>query len=69
MALIQPTIKSKKTPVRLQLDEALLAQVKAYCDWANIDKVDDFVEQAIAFVFAKDRDWKVAQSQRKPNDK
>ncbi len=62
MALIKPKTKSKKTQTRVSLDESLLSQIQAYCDWAKIEKMDDFVEQAIEFVFAKDKDWKSAKS-------
>ena len=58
MALIKPTIKPKKVQTRIALSEALLAQIQAYCDWANIEKIDDFIEQAIEFVFKKDREWR-----------
>lgn len=61
MALITPKIKTKKIQTRISLDEMLLSQIKTYCDWAKIEKIDDFVEQAIEFVFAKDKDWRALQ--------
>jgi hypothetical protein len=63
MSLIKPRINVKKVPARISLDEALLAQVQSYCDWAEIEKVDDFIEQAIEFVLAKDRGWKQFSNQ------
>jgi hypothetical protein len=58
MGLIKPKMKTKRIQMRLTLSQALLDEVKAYCTWAHIDKVDEFIEQAMLFVFNKDRDWK-----------
>lgn len=58
MALIKPKIKRNKVQARISIDESLLSEVKAYCDWAGIEKIDDFIEQAIERVFVKDKDWK-----------
>ncbi len=63
MALIKPNLKSKKVQTRIGLSESLLADINVYCQWANIEKVDDFIEQAVEFVFAKDKDW-VEQQKR-----
>ena len=67
MALIKPKNKHRKIQTRISLDEGLLVNIKAYCDWAKIEKIDDFIEQAIELVFAKDKDWKATQKQRQPS--
>lgn len=58
MPLLKPTEKIEKTQLRIAVDKNLLEQMKQYCDWAGIKKVDDFVEQAALLVFAKDKDWR-----------
>lgn len=41
----------------LRVDDALLAEIKAYNEWAGIGRVDDFFDQAACFIFEKDKDW------------
>lgn len=58
MALIKPKIKQNKVQARISLNESLMSEIKAYCDWAGIEKIDDFIEQSIEFVFSKDKEWR-----------
>ena len=58
MSLIKPSLKINKSQIRVSINDDILAEMKSYCSWADIDKIDDFVEQAIQFVFSKDTDWK-----------
>ena len=58
MALLQPKQKKLKAQVRLNMDATVWEKAKAYCEWANFAKKEDFLEQAIEYVLNKDRDWK-----------
>ncbi|MBS0349754.1 MAG: hypothetical protein JSR33_00965 [Proteobacteria bacterium] len=57
MALLAPQQKSKKIPISLRFDELLLTQIKSYNEWAGIERIDHFIEQAARFVLEKDKDW------------
>lgn len=61
MALINHTTSSKKEKVKLELNAEILANIRTYCEWAAIDDLAFFVEEAACFIFAKDKDFKAAQ--------
>ena len=58
MALLKPINKTTKKYVRISLQGSILEEVRNYCQWANIQKLDDFFELAAQYIFKKDRDWK-----------
>ena len=35
----------------------LLDNIRQYCDWLKIKKIDDFFEQAAEHILKKDKDW------------
>jgi hypothetical protein len=57
MALLAPQQKSKKTPISLRFDESLLTTIRSYNEWAGIERIEHFFEQAARFVLEKDKDW------------
>lgn len=57
MALLSAKPKSKKIQITLRLEEVLLSEIKAYQTWAGIDRLDDFFEEAVRYVFDKDKEW------------
>lgn len=61
MALINNTKSSKKEKIKLELNAEVLANIRTYCEWAEIDDMAFFVEEAACFIFAKDKDFKAAQ--------
>ncbi len=65
MALLSAKPKSKRVPISLRFDDRLISDIKAYNAWADIDRLDDFLEQAARFVLEKDKDWqrKVVENQ------
>lgn len=34
-----------------------MEKVRQYCDWADVQKIDDFFQQAADYVLSKDREW------------
>ena len=58
MALLKPINKPQKRYVRISLQTSVLEEIKLYCQWAKIQKLDDFFELAAQHIFKKDRDWK-----------
>lgn len=57
MALLKPSKAVTKTQVRINIDKELLADIRAYCEFAHIRKVDEFIAQAAQLVFKKDKSW------------
>ena len=58
MALLKPSEKASKSQIRINIDADLIEKAKAYCTFANINKIDEFFEKAAEFVMNKDREWK-----------
>jgi hypothetical protein len=65
MALLNSKPKSNKIAVSLRFEEVLLKEIKAYQEWAGIDKLNDFFEQSARFILEKDKDWIKKESQNK----
>lgn len=64
MALLKPSNKPTKKYIRIYLPNSILEETKNYCQWANIQKLDDFFELAAQFIFKKDKEWKDLKKQR-----
>lgn len=62
MALLRSKPKSSKVAVSLRFEASLLKEVKAYQEWANIDKLNDFFEQAVRYILEKDKEWQKNQT-------
>lgn len=57
MALLKPSEKNQREQLRLTMSKSILDEIRAYCDWAGIHKIDEFMEQASEFVLKRDRAW------------
>lgn len=57
MALLIAKQKSKKMPISLRFDGALISEIKAYSEWVGIERLEDFFEQAAHYILEKDKDW------------
>ncbi len=58
MAIINGKKFSKKEKVKAQISTETMIKINEYCQWANIDDLGFFIEEAAGFIFSKDRDWK-----------
>lgn len=58
MALINGTRSTKKEKIKAEINAETLEKIYQYCQWASIDDVGFFIEEAAHYVFAKDKDWK-----------
>ena len=67
MALLYSKPKSNKIAVYLRVEENLLNEIKAYQEWASIDKINDFFEQSARFILEKDKDWVKKEFQNNEN--
>ena len=69
MPIINGTGFQKKERVKAEVNSEILADIEAYCKWANIDSMGFFIEEAASFVFAKDKEWKNhKKAQKKQNE-
>ena len=62
MPLLKPSNDQDK--LSISLDKELIEEIIAYCQWANIRKPDEFVEQAALLVLRKDKDWKMLRKSK-----
>lgn len=58
MPIINADRLQKKTKLKVEISHEIYEKMEEYCAWANIADMGYFVEEAVAFIFAKDRDWK-----------
>lgn len=65
MAIINGTPSQKKEKIKAMINSDIAEQITAYCEWANIDDVGFFLEEAASFVFSKDKEWKQHQKTAK----
>lgn len=61
MAIISGKRSTKKEKLKVEISSETLATIQQYCEWANIDDVGFFIEEAAYFIFAKDKEWKQHQ--------
>jgi hypothetical protein len=66
MALLVAKQKSKKMPISLRFDAALVSEIKAYSEWIGIERLEDFFEQAARYILEKDKDWQKKAGQGSP---
>ena len=57
MPLIKAKKKIEKDQLRINIDSNLLTNIKNYCDWAGVQKIDEFLEQAAQYILTKDKEW------------
>lgn len=63
MPIIKAKQKQEKEQLRINIERGIYEKIKQYCEWAGVQKVDDFIEQAAEFVFSKDKDWLAINNQ------
>jgi len=58
MALISTARLHEKKQVKIEISSDILQKIESYCKWSKIE-VNFFFEEAAAYVFSKDKDWKL----------
>jgi len=58
MAIINGIKSTKKEKIKVTISSDIVAKINEYCQWANIEDVGFFIEEAALFVFSKDKEWK-----------
>lgn len=69
MAIISGNQARKKEKVKIEIHADILEQIQNYCEWASINDLGFFIEEASLFVFSKDKDWKKQQKLAKKAEK
>jgi len=64
MAIIKAKQIKEKEQLRIFLEKDLIEKINQYCEWAKVEKHDDFFEQAARYVFSKDKDWVAFNKQK-----
>ena len=59
MAIINGNRCVTKEKIKAVISADVAAKITAYCQWANIDDIGFFIEEAACFVFSKDKDWQI----------
>lgn len=69
MAIIKGNSSIKKEKIKAVISAEVFANIIHYCQWAGIEDIDFFIEEAACFVFSKDKDWKEYQRSIKQKNK
>lgn len=57
MPIIKSKSKKEKEQIRISIDKSIIEKIRQYCEWADVQKPDDFFQQAAEFILSKDKDW------------
>ena len=58
MAIINGIKSTKKEKIKAIMSSDTVAKINEYCQWAKIEDIGFFLEEAALFVFSKDKEWK-----------
>lgn len=58
MAIISGNQEKTKEKIKAEISSDTLKQIQQYCEWASINDLGFFIEEASHFVFSKDKEWK-----------
>lgn len=61
MAIISGNQEKTKEKIKAEINSETLKKIQQYCEWAAIDDLGFFIEEASNFVFSKDKEWKKQQ--------
>lgn len=64
MPIIKAKEKTTKEQIRLSIEKNIFEEIRQYCEWAGVQKADDFFEQAAQYILSKDKDWLLHISQK-----
>jgi hypothetical protein len=58
MPILSPKSKAIEKSVKLSINSELLEKINGYCDFAQLESLDEFFNGAAQFVLSKDSEWK-----------
>lgn len=65
MPLINRTRLPQKEKIKAEISSDIYHTIQEYCNWASIENISFFLEEASSFVFAKDKEWKQFKKSKK----
>lgn len=69
MAIINGNRSTKKEKIKAVISVDVSEKINEYCQWAGIEDLGFFIEEAACFIFSKDKDWKQHQKSIKRTKK
>ena len=67
MAIINGENIKQKEKLKISIRSDIAKEIEDYCKWAKVHDVGFFIEEAAAFVFDKDKEWKEYKREIKRN--
>ena len=64
MSLIKPKSEDKKITFKVSINSSIAEEMKKYCEFAGFKSHDDFLEEAVNHILAKDKAFKKWQEQK-----
>ena len=58
MAIINGNRCVAKEKIKAVVSSEVVSTIQEYCNWANIEDIGFFIEEAASFIFSKDKEWK-----------
>ncbi len=65
--LISTRQKSKRLTLTVSIHESLLSEIKAYCQWAGIQRPGEFIIQSVDYILKNDKEWRKVSQQSVQN--
>ena len=58
MPLLTPSSEKETHILRATIDKELFDKINSYLECAKINKIDEFIEKAVEFLFKKDKEFR-----------
>lgn len=58
MPIINSQTKKNKDHFKIDIDSEVSQEIKNYMEWAGINDLSFFIEEAATLVFSKDKEWR-----------
>ncbi len=58
MPIINGARGQRKEKIKAEINGDTFDKINSYCEWAKIEDIADFIQEAADYIFKKDRDWK-----------
>ena len=57
MAILKPSNTTKMENISTKFPKHIKDEMIAYCKFAHIEHIQDFLTQAVEYIFSKDKEW------------
>jgi len=66
MPILKPIQKTEMKSISAKIPQHLKEEIHAYCNFANIAGLQDFIIQASEYVLMKDKEWSKYRKYKNP---